>query len=71
MQKECLQHLHNKKCFICHQTGHQTGAHHEGKFTPPRNNMEYFVLKKICAIMTDLPTDKKDETLKLMEEAGF
>ena len=30
-----------------------------------------FLMKKICAIMTDLPTDEKDEALKLMEEVGF
>ena len=79
MQEEHLEHLQNKKCFICHQTGHQSGAHRGGKFTPPRNNMGCFIpkktgadaYKKIHAIMTDLPTDEKDEALKLMEEAGF
>ena len=78
-QEERLEHLRNKKCFICHQTGHQSGAHRGGKFTPPRNNMGHFVpkktgadaYKKIRAIMTDLPTNEKDEALKLMEEVGF
>ena len=78
-QEECLEHLHNKKCFICHQTGHQSGAHCRGKFTPLQNNQRCFIPKKTSAdacwkihtIMTDLPTDEKEEALTLMEEAGF
>jgi hypothetical protein len=78
MQEERLDHLRKWKCFICHQTGHRS-SNHKGGRTPPYNNQGCFIpqkrniadaYKKICALITKLPKEEKEEVFKQMEDSG-
>ncbi|KAF8221781.1 hypothetical protein L208DRAFT_1326191 [Tricholoma matsutake] len=81
MNQECVKHLRKGLCFICHQPGHRSSDHRDGKnptqmgsapppyrnrFTQKKTGVDTY--QKIRTMLDELDKEEKERALNLMEE---
>ncbi|KAF8218901.1 hypothetical protein L208DRAFT_1345774, partial [Tricholoma matsutake] len=81
--QECVEHLQKGLCFICHQPGHRSSDHKDGKdptqtgsapppyrncFTQKKTGVDTY--QKICMMLDELDEEEKERALNLMEESA-
>ncbi|KAF8234189.1 hypothetical protein L208DRAFT_1090479, partial [Tricholoma matsutake] len=82
MNQERVEHLRKGLCFICHQPGHRSSDHKDGKdptqtgsapppyqncFTRKKTGVDTY--QKICTMLDKLDEEEKEQALNLMEES--
>ncbi|KAF8234333.1 hypothetical protein L208DRAFT_1169793, partial [Tricholoma matsutake] len=83
MNQERVEHLWKGLCFICHQPGHRSSDHRDGKnptqtgpapppyqnrFTQKKTGVDTY--QKICMMLDELDEEEKERALNLMEESA-
>ncbi|KAF8223630.1 hypothetical protein L208DRAFT_1315901 [Tricholoma matsutake] len=73
MNQECVEHLRKGWCFICHQPGHRSSDHRDGKNPTQMGSKKTGVdtYQKIRTMLDELDKEEKEQALNLMEELGF